>query len=334
MLFEKSIGVVIATYNGEKYVKEQIESVISQTIKPDKIVISDGGSSDNTVSICKATLANSGIDYNVIVSDIHLSVRNNFQKGLINCDSDIIFFADQDDVWDRSKLEITLRGFVNNNVCMVFTNASIVDENLEGTGESLWNSIGYKCNDGQYTYKKFSTEYLNILCKHNIVTGMCMAITRGLKEFVLPFSENSIHDVWIAFLAIFYGDVVAISDKCVQYRQHGNNVIGATTSVSASLKHKSGYAQRVRLREKFILDVLNKVYTIQCENVSQLLEEYKSFISKRIAFIDKKVKFTFPITDMDMYKKYEYKYRQIILKDYITRLSCPEKDKGMDVVVY
>lgn len=320
MLFEKSVGIVIATYNGEKYIKEQIESIINQTVKPDKIVVSDGGSSDDTVYICESLLSTSGIEHIVLRSNFQLPVRDNFQKGLINCDSDIIFFADQDDVWNRNKLEITLQGFFNKNVCMVFTNASIVDENLKDSGESLWDSIGYKYTKGQYSYRKFSTEFLKILCKHNIVTGMCMAITRELKDFALPFTENSIHDVWLAFLSICCGDVVAISDKCVQYRQHANNVVGTTVSVASALKHKSGYAWRVRVRQKFICDVLERVHTVQSGKISCLLEEYKKFISKRNEFLDKREKLIFPITAIGMYKKYEYKYWRIILKDYITRL--------------
>lgn len=321
VIFAKKIGIVIATYNGERYVKEQIESILNQTVQPNQIVISDGGSSDNTVSICESMLENSGIDYNILISDIRLSIRDNFQKGLVNCDSDIIFFADQDDVWNKNKLEIMLKCFSDENVCMVFTNASIVDENLKDVNKCLWTSIGYKYTEGIFVYKKLSTEYMNMIFKHNIVTGMCMAITKELKNFSIPFSENSIHDVWIAFLAIFYGDVVAISDKCVRYRQHGNNAIGTTTSISSSLKHRYGYAQRVESRERFIKDVWGRVSGVQNENIRCQLEEYESFILKRCDFLDKRERLSFPIVAMSEYKRYEYKYWEIILKDYITRLS-------------
>ena len=119
-------AVVIATYNGEKYILEQIESIINQTRKPDYIVISDDNSKDRTIEICKKSLSTCGIPYNIVSNMGNKGVANNFFNGLSFCKQDIIFFSDQDDIWLNKKIENTMDIFEKYSECiMVIHNAFI-----------------------------------------------------------------------------------------------------------------------------------------------------------------------------------------------------------------
>lgn len=99
------ISVAMCTFNGEKYIKEQIESIINQSLVPDEIVICDDCSKDNTINIIKETLANWSGKANLIINEDNLGYRKNFEKAISLCNGDIIFLSDQDDVWDNCKLK-------------------------------------------------------------------------------------------------------------------------------------------------------------------------------------------------------------------------------------
>ena len=136
-----TIGVVLATYNGELYVEQQLRSIIGQTKKPTMIIVSDGGSTDRTIEVCSAVLEDSGISSNILVSDTQLSAAANFEKALNHCDCDIIFFSDQDDVWMPNKIELLTQAMEKNDCCLAFANAFITDSSLKQNGKEKRTSL-------------------------------------------------------------------------------------------------------------------------------------------------------------------------------------------------
>ena len=314
----QTIGVVVATYNGEKYISEQLDSIINQTRQPDVIVISDGGSTDSTLDVCESVLKESGIDYKLLKSSKKLSVKDNFQKGFINCDAEFIFFSDQDDFWLPHKIELTMKYLSQENVVMAFTNATIVDQNLNPMGNNLWSSISFD-QKGTKIFDQLDKKYLQEICKHNIVTGMCLGVRSSLKSTLLPFSENGIHDVWIAHLAITKGKVAAINEETVLYRQHGNNVVGSTTNLQKSLSHANGYFDRLVARISFINDVETRIGDIEASYIAYY-ELYKKHLIDRKQFIIREKNPFFYLTRLNSYRLFENKYFQIFLKDLIVSL--------------
>ncbi|MGF7144107.1 glycosyltransferase involved in cell wall biosynthesis [Anaerotaenia torta] len=318
----KTIGVVVATYNGQKYVAEQLVSIINQSKKPDLIIVSDGKSLDLTVEICNEILSGGDIPFEVLTSEVQLSVAENFQKGLAACDCDYIFFSDQDDVWLPNKIEIVIQQMEKHQTCMAFSNAQIVDAKLNDEGRPLlWESVGYEQLEDVKVYGKGNIELISILIRHNIVTGMCMCISRDFRNKVMPLSQNAIHDSWIAIIAANVGSIVAIKEKCVLYRQHGNNVVGTTTNICAALKNRKLYAIKVKKRELMIREVIKRVFDETDEESLSILNDYVSFLKERNRFIDCNNGFFFPIKSIKWYQKYEYNHKQIIIKDYITRIT-------------
>jgi len=221
----KKISVAMCTYNGSRFVKEQLESIFSQTHLPDEIIICDDNSTDNTVDIAREILNNENIDYKIIINIENLGVIKNFEQAIKCCSGDIIFTCDQDDVWLPQKIEKMQSQFLGNNDYMaVFSNATLVNENLDSLNVDLWSTL--KFNSGEIINKE--EQLIKVLLKHCVVTGAALAFRREVFDEMLPFSKYWIHDGWIAILLSLKDQIIPLNEELLLYRQHSNNVIGAS----------------------------------------------------------------------------------------------------------
>lgn len=214
--------VVIATYNGANYLKEQLDSIIYQSVKPCKIYIRDDGSLDETRNIIEEYAA---VFKNVEVlsgTDGNLGYVKNFEKLCRRASSEIVFFSDQDDVWHKDKAKIILEKFQELNVDACFTNANVVNENLEVLGTLF--AIDFSIP---------STEELLL---NNCVTGATLAVRKKLIQECLPFPASIPHDFWIASIASLQSKLAYIPNCLINYRQHSSNVIGVSTDKSIVAK--------------------------------------------------------------------------------------------------
>ena len=216
----ETVGVVMATYNGEKYIEEQLESIINQTRRPDIIVLSDGGSTDDTLIIAEQVLANGNIEYMILKSSERLDVVSNFQKALKACEADIIFFSDQDDVWYEKKIEKLFERFKEKpETVLVFSNADIVDDNLKKIGRTLWETL-------HYTPEETNTIKYEMI-RRNIFTGMCMAIKKKWADTLPSIPKTMLHDEFYGWCASMKNQVSFVDSPLVAYRQHFNNAVGS-----------------------------------------------------------------------------------------------------------
>ncbi len=217
------VSVAICTYNGSKYIEEQLTSIINQTRKPDEIVLCDDNSVDNTIELAERILRNSNIDYTVNVNKSNLGVVKNFSQAMSLCTGDVIFTSDQDDVWVDNKVRKIL-DVMEEDVVLVFTDAYTTDKNLNTIG-GLWDSIGFS-NKWQQLYRAHP---YNVLFTKNFVTGATMAFKKSFAERSIPMPEERLclHDYWLALAAPIYGKTVFLEDKLLYYRLHGANTVGA-----------------------------------------------------------------------------------------------------------
>lgn len=202
------ISVCIATYNGEKYIREQLDSIISQLDKNDEIIISDDGSSDKTISIIES-YTDSRI---VLYKNSFKNVVLNFEFAIGKSKGDYIFLSDQDDIWSNDKVECYMECFLkNSNITTLISDFQIIDQN----GLNL---------DGVYKKNKFSTSLLKNIIVNNFI-GCTMAFTSNTKNAILPFPKNiAMHDWWIGTYSIIYGKVNFIDKRLHFYRRHDTNV--------------------------------------------------------------------------------------------------------------
>ncbi len=202
-------SVVLAAYNGEKYIVQQIKSIISQLSDVDEIIVSCDPSTDNTQGILKEMAqADKRI---TIVEGKGNGVVQNFNNGLDYVNGEYIFLSDQDDVWQPGKLNKCLAAL--DDSIAVIHNFTPVDENLVILGESFLD-------------KGFNSSFISNWIKNKYI-GCCMAFKKELLDECLPFPQKiPMHDQWIGIIANRVGKVTYIKEKLLLYRRHNNTVTG------------------------------------------------------------------------------------------------------------
>lgn len=210
------VSVVLCTYNGEKFVAQQIESILNQSILPDELIVSDDCSSDNTVDIVSDFARRHPATIRLFRNDLNLGFVENFEKAISFADGEIIFLSDQDDSWFEDKIECMLQPFIDyENVGMVYSNAVITDSALNPTGSTLFDRGKSLMSD-----KALSAP---MLMKEVGINGCTMAFNSALRELVLPIGKGWGHDHWIAFIAHAVMDVMFVDKPLICYRRHGNS---------------------------------------------------------------------------------------------------------------
>jgi glycosyltransferase involved in cell wall biosynthesis len=221
------IDILMATYNGQNFIDDQIRSILAQSYQNFRILIRDDGSQDNTVDIIQRYLAQHPDKINLIKdSDLNLGAKSNFSRLLSHAESNYVLFCDQDDVWLPHKIRITFDRMKNledrygeHTPLLVHTDAKVVDRNLNVISRSLWS---YQKNDP----KKGGT--LTRLLLQNVVTGCTVMINNALRDMTVPIpSEAVMHDWWLALVASAFGRISAVSEPTLLYRQHERNDMGA-----------------------------------------------------------------------------------------------------------
>ena len=211
MIENKKIDILMATYNGEKYLAEQIDSIICQTYKNWNLLIRDDGSSDNTFKILKEYEKKD--DSIKIIKDKkgNLGIAKNFEELLKISSSELIMFSDQDDVWKKDKIKIMLKYVGNSD--LIISDAIVTNEKLECISESLFCLV--KSKNGIIKNVIKNTYY-----------GCCMLFKRKILEEVLPIPNNKEigHDLWIGLISEKYYKVKFIDEKLIYFRRHSNNV--------------------------------------------------------------------------------------------------------------
>lgn len=227
---EKKISIAMAVYNGEKYIREQIDSILCQMEDNDEIVISCDPCSDNTMSIIKS-YSEKDTHVRVVENYEHSKgLVSNFENALKHCTGDIIFYSDQDDVWINGKLQTIYEKFEDPKIAVVIHDAKLVDANLDIISESTFKLRGGARNT--IVGNLFRLSYI----------GCCMAFRGDLLPVVLPLVTNKrSHDWWTGCICMCYGKMEVVEQALVLHRMHTSN---ATPKKRASL----GYQISVRVR--------------------------------------------------------------------------------------
>lgn len=328
----ETVGVVIATYNGERYINAQLTSILEQTILPDSIIISDAGSTDSTLEICEQYIErNRNINIRILTHADQkkaLAVVDNFEKGLRSIDTDYVFFSDQDDVWKPQKIEQVLRRMKEEGATFCFTNAAVVDQDLNDVGVSLWDSYGFSPEmNGQdyfhYMPQKNNDLFLRLLLG-NVVTGMTMCMHKSLKPLVLPFSKHAYHDAWISILASFTGGVIALDERLVLYRQHESNLEGANRS-KGRIGNFFGRKLKAQERLSFLKDVKSRLSHNEY-SIPEVLDDCIEFEEKRVKILSEA---HFPTKqEAKEYSRFCQEPQSVLVKDYLFVFYAVLKNLG------
>ncbi|MCQ2089918.1 MAG: glycosyltransferase family 2 protein [Fibrobacter sp.] len=247
------ISVCMATYNGERFVREQLESILSQLPQSDdekggaEVVVADDGSTDRTLNIIQE-IADPRVK--VLPQVGHLGPVYNFERALVASHGDVIFLADQDDLWLPGKVSKMIEAlgfdgatFSANAPLLAVHDAVVINDEGSVMGESMWVARPYK-----------SGVFANWL--KNSFTGCCVAFRKELLSLALPFPKNlPMHDQWLGILAERKSGVVAVPEKLISYRVHKNN---ATNLFAGDNKKVASSCQRIRWRVNLLKAILQR----------------------------------------------------------------------------
>lgn len=278
---KKTIAVLLATYNGERFLREQIESLYAQTIKDWTIYVHDDGSTDGTKAILDE-YAEKKDNFVVLDYPSQKGASNNFFSLLKRVNASYFFFADQDDVWMSNKMEKCLARMLQiekstiSKPVLVCCDACVTDEKLKVVSPSLWERSG--------AHPEFLTNF-NESAATPFVTGCTMLLNNAAKESVLwdVIEKATMHDAFIT-LCVFkaYGIVEPIRESLMYYRQHGENTLGAYSKENSRLMYKLKHLKYVLKKDMALLRMLNALGYGSFFKFMKYKFVYKSKCSKTI----------------------------------------------------
>lgn len=276
MYNNKKISVAMASYNGEKYIRQQIESILDQTVIPDEIIISDDGSNDQTIQIIEEMFAkhtDQGIIFKLYQDNPRHGYCGNFEWAITHTTGDYIFISDQDDVWYPSKVATVMRVFdLHPDAECVFHEAELINSDggkISGTF-NYWaneNLSDKDCRDG---FKINRNQHLESTISRTLAPGMSICISKELLKTALPFPKcDGLHDQWIEFCAVLNDRCWYISDVLEGYRLHGDNTSGNKVYRGTKLQQIKRKITRISIN-----GVKNSItFSIMAKRMIDLLEE-------------------------------------------------------------
>ncbi len=285
------IGVLLVTYNGEKYIKEQLDSIIHQTKQVDEIVISDDGSSDNTIRIINEYIKkNNSLPIKLVFNREKHGVIFNIENAFRHSTADLLFFCDQDDVWKMSKVESFYKALEEYpDYGLYFSNATLTNEDLEPMGQGVW--------DVYFTYREFTSKYCvlsgedyvrKLSFDGNIVTGMSAAVRREVLNEIFPLDPEVLHDEIAAFYCSVNGGLVAIDEETAFYRQHNQNIVGLSGSAFVSSDKRRNSILGLMKYSDQNMAVVNSMYYKTKAFLSFDKSQKYHFLESRYQFYKKK----------------------------------------------
>jgi glycosyltransferase involved in cell wall biosynthesis len=264
------ISIAMGTYNGEKYLKEQLDSIYAQTYTNIEVIVTDDCSSDTTVEILEQYAKSHGLRY--FVNEHNLGFVKNFEKAISLCLGQYIALADQDDVWEKEKIEFLVRHLGGSS--LIHSDASLIND----------AGVVFSSSYTRYSKKVLHKDIFSYLMGNN-VTGCTALFSRELLDFALPFPEGIFaHDWWLAVCAFKNGRIVYCDYPLIRYRQHASNQIGAANS-----KHIHPLEAREKAFKKTAMSLqalLNASFfsTHEKQFIVQLIQYYNDFFTKMIRF--------------------------------------------------
>lgn len=221
------ISVAMCTYNGEKFLHEQLASLANQTRLPDELVICDDGSTDSTAEIVEEFARTVSFPMRFIRNPENLGSTKNFEKAIGLCTGDLIALCDQDDIWMPEKLARQADVMENDpELGGVFSDGEVVDDRSEPLSKRVWQSAGFSCDEQRSFRRGQSTA---ILTRKNVVTGTTLTIRASLLPLLLPVPAPWVHDAWIAWMLVLDSKLDFIETPLVRYRLHASQQIGLVT---------------------------------------------------------------------------------------------------------
>ncbi|MBU4537116.1 MAG: glycosyltransferase family 2 protein [Weeksellaceae bacterium] len=218
-------SVAVCTYNGEKFLNQQLDSILNQTMPVDEIIVCDDRSSDATAAVLQSYAEKHPGIFKIYINEENIGSVRNFEKAVSLCKNEIIFFSDQDDVWAENKVERIVDTFnLYPEISVICTNGFGIDaQNKQLDVITVWDSPAFVKEN------KYQFDYFNILnLVDNFCTGATMAMKKEMQREIIPFPimDGFHHDRWIALVSALRNKLFFLDEKLIYYREHSSQQVG------------------------------------------------------------------------------------------------------------
>lgn len=289
MIQNELVSIILPTYNGQQYLPPLLESLLNQTFSNLEIITIDDCSIDDTVKIVKQY---SAIDNRItlIVNEKNIGINCNFEKGINQAAGKYIFLCDQDDIWDKNKVEKMIHK-LNEGFDLVYCDLRTINSEDVVTAPSFHRLIGTN-----HLYSKSLTKYLLF---RNITNGCSISFKREIIDKICPFPEQMIYDWWIMINASLNYKIGYIKTPLMSYRIHDHNAVGLVITDKTSKDKIEGIRQAIERTNCLLLQInddylVKKLNTIKYyhENRCKIYSQQSNHINYLLACI--KTLFSFP----------------------------------------
>ncbi len=258
------VSIAIATYNGEKFLQEQLDSIINQTYENLEIIISDDCSTDGTIELIQQ-YKDQDKRITFYQNEKNLGFVKNFEKAISFCNGEYIALSDQDDIWKSNKIEVYLNQIEEN--ILIYSNAIVIDKDSNESGKKLFPDAIKLCKG----------KLNNVFLLDNIVSGNTMMFKKELVKYILPFpSKITYHDFWISFVASTYGTIKYTEESMTYYRRHTQQVTNRIKKKHddyfKKLEHKKNKLQHQYTRKADNLEAFKSLAILENKNTIQIID--------------------------------------------------------------
>jgi glycosyltransferase involved in cell wall biosynthesis len=260
-----SVSVALCTYNGASFIEPQLRSILSQSLLPDEIIVSDDGSTDETLALVKAVLdAHHGtpVSLRILTSDHPVGVTKNFERAVQACVGDVIALCDHDDVWHSNRLSAAMPAFESDpRLLFQHSDARLIDAGGVPLGVSLFQALAISSGERSAISGGRAFE---AYIRRNLATGATVLFRRSLLEDAIPFPVEWVHDEWLAIVASAVSTPQLLEEELIDYRQHGGNQIWVTRP---TLRYRIGRMLEPRRRRYETLAARSRVLLERLEGL-------------------------------------------------------------------
>ena len=245
------ISVAMCTFNGGRYLQEQLESIASQSCVPWELVVCDDHSIDDTIAILKRFQADAPFAVRIVQNAMRIGSTRNFDQAIGLAGGDFIALCDQDDRWLPTKLELQARA-LNDNPFLggVFSDADLVDGESRPTGIRLFARHKFT----RAKQQDFVCSPTSTLLKHDVVTGATLMFRASIRRYCSPIPATWVHDGWLAWMIVLHSRLTLIPQPLIQYRIHAGQQLGvggAGSAQAATGKRESRREHYARVARQF-----------------------------------------------------------------------------------
>jgi glycosyltransferase involved in cell wall biosynthesis len=260
MRLDVGISVAMCTFNGERYLREQLDSIARQTLPPSELIVCDDGSVDSTQEIVADFARSIPFQVRFVRNPKNLGSTKNFEKAIGLCAGEFIALSDQDDVWYPNKLAALSAVFASNpSVGGVFSDGELINEQSQLIGKQLWGVFRFN----QMQQRQLIRYPTSLLCKRRIVTGCTLMFRTALRSSLLPVPDLWWHDAWFAWMLVLKSRLLLTPERLVGYRIHSDQQAGIPPIGFLSRCDRSGEA-----------------VSRECIRTARQFEELKAFLEK------------------------------------------------------